>query len=166
MSTPLGDVYLELYLNHPSPANQVGLYRAGTRVLESLTRLDRFDREPWTSGYLQGMIEVPFLQLTPGTRDGIIQDAAYDQLLTALEPIEEKLEEIVEQEKDSEEEEASRNILKSVQRAFKEALLALAREEYDWFDIYGQGLKKGKRRGELFDEHGDEAADRPRPVSP
>ncbi len=157
--TPLGEVYLELYLNHLSPSNQIGLYRSGTRVLESVARLDRFDREPWTSGYLQGMIEAPFLQLTPGTRDGIVQDGSYDQFVTALEPIEERLQEIVEREKDTEEEEASRNILKSVQRAFKEALLALAREDYDWFDIYGQGFKKGRRRGGgLFDERGEPAA--------
>jgi len=159
VATPLGEVYLELYLNHPSPTNQIGLYRAGTRVLESLARLDRFDQEPWTSGYLQGMLDVPFLQLTPGTRDGIIQDASYDQLVRALEPVEEKLEEIVEQEKASEEEETSRNILKAVQRAFKEALLALAREEYDWFDIYGEGLKRPRRRGGvLFDESGQSPA--------
>jgi hypothetical protein len=158
VATPLGEVYLELYLNHPAPANQIGLYRSGTRVLDSIARLDRFDREPWTSGYLQGMIDVPFLQLTPGTRDGIIQDASYDQLAAALEPVEEKLEEIIELEKTSEEEEASRTILKSVQRAFKEALLALARDEYDWFDIYGDGLKKTRRAGGLFDEAEGRAA--------
>ncbi len=159
VQTPLGEVYLELYLNRPSPSNLIGLYRAGTRVLDSISRLDRFDREPWTSGYLQGMVEAPFLQLTPGTREGIIQDASYEELVRALEPVEEKLEEIVEQEKDSEEEEASRNVLKSVQRAFKEALLALAREDYDWFDIYGEGLKKAKRRGDgLFEERGEAEA--------
>ena len=104
--TPLGEIYLELYLNRPSPTNQIGVYRAGTRVLDSIVRLDRFERDPWTSGYLQGMIDVPFLQLTPSTRDGVIRDASYDQLATSLEPVEERLKKIVDMEKASEEEEA------------------------------------------------------------
>jgi hypothetical protein len=43
--------------------------------------------------------------------------------------------EIIEQVKQAGEEEASRNILRAVHKAFKEALLALASVEYDWFDV-------------------------------
>jgi hypothetical protein len=60
-----GEIYLELYLNPRDVANTVSLFRSGTRVLPAVNRLDLFDREPWTSGYLQGSIDVPFLQLTP-----------------------------------------------------------------------------------------------------
>jgi hypothetical protein len=103
------------------------------------------------------MIDAPFLHLTPGTRDGIIHDENLELLYQALKPIEEELSEIVEEEKRAEEEKASRNILKSVQRALKEAFLKLPKEDYDWFDIYtaakGTG---GGRRGPLFQGQAEE----------
>ena len=133
--TALGEVYLELYLNSPSPANQVGLYRAGTRVLASVAELDAFASEPWSSGYLQGMIEAPFLQLTPGTRGGVIHDQSFQVFAEALESVRPRLQEIIAQEREAGEEEASRNILRAVRKAFKEALLALASVEYDWLDV-------------------------------
>lgn len=108
--------------------------------------IDFFKKEPWNSGNLQGMIDVPFLQLTPSTRGGIIRDNSFLTFSKSLETIQEKLGEINEQEKKAEEEEASKNILKSVQRALKEAFLALPVEDYDWFDIYTE-IKKPGRRG-------------------
>ncbi|HRZ55396.1 MAG TPA: ATP-binding protein, partial [Candidatus Paceibacterota bacterium] len=74
---PQSDLYVEVYLARPDPANAVGLYRRGTRVIESLSALPEFARPPWTSGYLQGILDAPHLSLTPGTRSGIIQDEAY-----------------------------------------------------------------------------------------
>jgi hypothetical protein len=152
LETPKGDIYLELYLNPPDSGNTVSLYRSGTRVLPSIDRLDLFNKEPWTSGYLQGSIDVPFLQLTPGTRDGIIHDENLMILSRVVEPVESDLIEIIEREKQAEEEEASRRILKTVQRALKEAFLALPREDYDWFDIYAEISKRRKKQGGgLFD---------------
>jgi hypothetical protein len=49
-------VELELYLTQQDQQNQVGLYRFGTRVLASIAELDCFAREPWTSGFLQGVV--------------------------------------------------------------------------------------------------------------
>ena len=152
LETAKGDIYLELYLNPQDSGNTVGLYRSGTRVLPSIDRLDLFNKEPWTSGYLQGSIDAPFLQLTPGTRDGIIQDENLMILSRAIEPVEHDLVEMIEKEKQAEEEEASRRILKTVQKALKEAFLALPREDYDWFDIYAEISKRRKKQGGgLFD---------------
>ena len=151
LETGKGDIYLELYLNPQDSANTVSLYRSGTRVLPSVARLDLFDKEPWTSGYLQGSIDVPFLQLTPGTRDGVIHDENLMIFSRAIEPVENDLIEIIERERQAEEEEASRRILKTVQRALKEAFLALPREDYDWFDIYAEISKRRKKQvGGLF----------------
>jgi len=86
-----GELYLELYLARPDPANAVGLYRQGTRVLESLAALSEFAKAPWTSGYLQGILDVPYLNLTPGTRNGIIQDEAYHRLTQELASLEAEL---------------------------------------------------------------------------
>jgi hypothetical protein len=147
-----GDIYLELYLNPQDTANTVSLYRSGTRVLSSVSRLDLFDRDPWTSGYFQGSIDVPFLQLTPGTRDGVIHDENLTVFARALHPVEQRLNEVIEQAKHAEEEEASRRILKTVQKALKEAFLALPQKDYDWFDIYTEITRKRKRQGgDLFD---------------
>ncbi|MDH3975860.1 MAG: ATP-binding protein, partial [Deltaproteobacteria bacterium] len=137
--TAKGEIYTEIYLNESENENGVGLYRLGTRVYESITALDDFNREPWTSGWLEGIMDVPFLHLTPGTRSGIIFDDAYDLFKDAIGPLEEKLLEIINEQKRAEEERASKKILKSVQNALKEAILSLPMEEYDWFDIHREG---------------------------
>jgi hypothetical protein len=138
-----GEVYAELYLHAHSPANAVSLYRSGTRVLENIAELEAFARLPWTSGYVQGIIDAPYLNLTPGTRLGVIHDAALARLADELVPLEERLTRIVADQQRAEEERASRDVLRSVQGALKEALLALPAEEYDWFDLH---RGEGKRR--------------------
>jgi hypothetical protein len=139
LSTDEGEIYLELYLGEPKPESKVGLYRTGTRVLEDIAELDVFHRSAWTTGYIEGIVDVPFLSLTPGTRTGIIQDEAFAKCWRALAPVAETLETIIDEQKNAEEERASRQTLKTIQKAFKEALLALPAEEYDWFDIRQSG---------------------------
>lgn len=146
--TESGDIYLELYLSDPGSANQVGLYRRGTRVLSSINELDYFQKAPWTEGYLQGLLDVPFLNLTPGTRHGVIHDERFDAFCRSLAPVEEQLQQIIEEQRRAEEERSSRQILRRVQRALKEAFLRLPQEEYDWFDIHNR--KPEKKEGALF----------------
>lgn len=50
--TPLGEIYVELYLTEPGNGEGVSLHRQGTRVLPSITEADAFRKPPWTSGYL------------------------------------------------------------------------------------------------------------------
>ncbi|MCU0973120.1 MAG: ATP-binding protein [Burkholderiales bacterium] len=139
--TALGDVYAELYLNEPSEANRIALFRHGTRVIEDLAPLDDFAHPPWTLRYLQGHVDAPFLNVTPGTRTGIVHDAAYAALCAGLQPLEHKLIELIEAQRRAEEEQASREQLRTIQRAFREALLALPAEEYDWFDIHARAQR-------------------------
>jgi len=134
-ATPHGEAYLELYLGSPDPANAVGLYRSGTRILAALTELAAFQRPPWTSGYLQGIVDAPFLNLTPATRTGVIHDAALEALVAALAPVEERLAALIDEQKRAEDERSSRDTLRAIQRAFREAMIALPSEEYDWFDV-------------------------------
>ena len=135
----LGDVYLELYLAAPQAERKVGLHRAGTRVLENLVELEPFQRSPWTEGYLEGIVDAPFLNLTPGTRSGIIHDCAYSALLEAMEPAAEVLRDLIEEQRKAEEEHTSQKMLRTIQKAFREALMALPPEEYDWFDVRAGG---------------------------
>jgi len=136
LSSPSGEIYTELYLNSPDHANTIGLYRSGTRVLVSLTQLDEFNTPPWTSGYLQGLIDVPYLHLTPGTRDGIIRDEAFEQFCSALVPLQEALLQVIDEQRRAQDERSSKEILKTVQAALKEAILSLPQEEYDWFEVH------------------------------
>lgn len=138
VNCPLGDVYLELYLAKPAPEHKVSLCRSGTRVLEDIARLDHFSREPWTTASIEGIVDAPFIWLTPGTRDGVIRDDAYEALCRALEPVEQELIRLIQEQRAAEEQRASKEVLKSVQKALREALLALPADEYDWFDIHAR----------------------------
>ena len=134
-SCPLGEVYVELYLTDRKECAGVSLYRSGTRVLERIHQLERLQGSPWNCDRLEGLIDAPFLNLTPSTRSGIVQDEAYWELSGCLEPLEAALNELIEERQRAEEEEASREILKKIRSAFREAMLALPAEEYDWFNI-------------------------------
>ena len=151
--TSQGEVYMELYLAGRDPANQVGLYRSGTRVVQDITVMDEFRRSPWSSNYLQGIVDAPFLNLTPGTRLGVVQDARFAELSDALRPVEETLDRILAEQRKAEEEQANRDTLRSIQKAFREALLTLPEEEYEWFAL--------RDRGRLQKRHGDSGRDMP-----
>ena len=146
LRTPHGEAYAELYLAEPDEHCRVALTRGGTRVLEDLATLPGLEHAPWSSRYLQGLIDVPFLNLTPGTRSGIIHDERYAALLEALRPLEAHLSGLIEAQQRAEEEQASQQSLRAIQRAFREALLALPPEEYDWFDIQARARGEGGPR--------------------
>ena len=135
LTTPFGDIYAEIYITGKSIENCVSLFRAGTRVLPNISILDFFQCEPWTSGYFQGIIDAPFLHLTPGTRDGIIRDERFAGFCDSIVPFKERLMAIALEQGKAEEERMSKNILRSVQKAFRDAMIALPLEEYDWFGI-------------------------------
>jgi hypothetical protein len=140
--TLFGDAYAELYLGEPADTSRVALSRSGTRVLEDFGAQPGLEHSAWTSGYVQGLIDVPFLNLTPGTRSGIIQDDRYAALIAALEPLEHQVNGLIAEQQRAEEEQASQQSLKAIQRAFHEALLALPPEEYDWFDVQSRGRQE------------------------
>ena len=145
---PQSELYLELYLAAPRPENCVGLFRHGTRVLDTLTALDEFRKAPWLDGQLQGIVDAPYLNLTPGTRSGIIQDEAYQRLALDLAPVETELLRILDEQRRAEEDQTSREVLRTIQRALKEALLALPAEEYDWFDLHAGPARSTKAPAE------------------
>jgi hypothetical protein len=145
--TPFGDAYAELYLTEPAEDSRVALSRAGTRVIEDLADIPGLDHAPWTSRYVQGLIDAPFLDLTPGTRSGIIHDERYAALIAALAPLESHVEGLIEEQRRAEEEQATQQSLRAIQRAFHQALLALPREEYAWFTLRRRALREGGARG-------------------
>ncbi len=146
--SPHGEIYTELYLCDPSLTAGVGLHRSGTRVIANIAELDAFRRHPWTSGYLEGIIDVPFLQLTPGTRSGVIHDEAFESLVHALAPLENALTERIEEQRRAEEEAASRSMLKRITKALTRAMSMLPSEDYGWLSAKTRSEKSTKGAGE------------------
>ena len=151
-----GDIYIELYLNESGTENEVGLYRSGTRILKSLSQLDVFQCPPWNEGFLQGIVDAPFLHLTPTTRTGVIQDEVFESFVQSLAPVAGGLNEIIDEQKRAEEERTSRQTLRAIQRAFREAMLTLPAEEYDWFDINVRQRFRRAGTSAVAEERGDE----------
>jgi len=114
---------------------------------------------------VQGIIDAPYLNLTPGTRLGVVHDAALARLADELAPLEARLARIIEDQQRAEEERASRDVLRSVQGALKEALLALPAEEYDWFDLHrGEGKRRPRTTAEAAPGEAPQAAEQAVPV--
>jgi hypothetical protein len=151
-----GEAYAELYLAGPSEDCRVALTRGGTRVIADIGTLPGLERPPWSSRYLQGLIDVPFVDLTPGTRSGIVHDERYGALVKALVPLEAHLNGLIDAQRRAEDEQANRESLRAIQRAFREAMLVLPREEYDWFDIQSRSSQSTGNGGSP--ERGVEAA--------
>ena len=161
--SPFGEAYAELYVTEPEEDCRVALTRGGTRVIEDLGTLPGLERPPWNSRYLQGLIDVPYLNLTPGTRSGIVHDERYASFVEGLVKLEAHLNDLIDAQRRAEEEQANRESLRVIQRAFREAMLVLPREEYDWFDIPSRipqdsGASEPRERGlESVAMHGEEA---------
>jgi len=161
--SPFGEAYAELYLTEPAENGRVSLTRGGTRVIEDIGTLPGLERAPWNSRYLQGLVDVPYLNLTPGTRSGIVHDERYGAFAEALAPLEAHLNGLIEAQRRAEEEQANRESLRAIQRAFREAMLALPPEEYDWFDIQSHS-PQAVGGGELPERGGEPSGESEGPV--
>ena len=162
--SPFGEAYAELYLATPAEDRLVALTRSGTRVLPDISVLPGLERLPWTTRYLQGLIDVPYLNLTPGTRSGIVHDEYYAAFIEAITPLEAHLNGLIDAQRRAEEEQANAESLRAIQRAFREALLVLPREEYDWFEIRSAS-GPGGGMGETSTEGVAPAAEEERPAA-
>lgn len=135
--TPLGDVQVEIYVRAEGEPGDggVGLCKDGTRVLKEIAELLPFQHAPWTDRRLEGLIDFDPLTLAPGTRSGVVPDAAFEALVAAAAVIETDLAAALEAREQAETERASRQLLKQVHKAFVSALADLPAEEYVYFDI-------------------------------
>jgi len=85
-------IRLELYLARGTERPAIQLACAGTLVADDLAELDvfGFDHEPWRGCDLAGMIDFPGFQVPPGTRRGVIPNAAaaaFSRALATVEPV-------------------------------------------------------------------------------
>ncbi|MFW5744444.1 MAG: ATP-binding protein [Spirochaetota bacterium] len=160
--SPFGEVYVELYLCAPSTGAGVGLYRNGTRVLEDLAAIGELSRPPWSSGFLEGIVDADFVNLTPGTRTGIVYDDRQHELVRVLRELEPALNERIDEQRRAEEEEASKSMLRRITRALREAFSMLPDEQYAWLasQVRGRGPGAGAK-GTGGGPGGDGAAGQP-----
>jgi hypothetical protein len=136
-TTPLGDVSVEIYVrgDDSGDASGISLCKDGTRVLPTITELLPFQHAPWDDRRLVGLLDFEPLRLAPGTRSGIVPDAAFDALVAVAPAIERDILDTLATREQAEAERASRQLLKQVHKAFAAALSDLPAEEYLFFDI-------------------------------
>ncbi|MFM8952926.1 MAG: ATP-binding protein [Planctomycetaceae bacterium] len=135
--TPLGEVGVEVYLRGDDATGPGGIAicKDGTRVLADITELLAFQQPPWTDRRLEGLVDFEALALAPGTRSGIVPDAALDALVAVAPAIAADIAAAVAGREQAEAERANRHLLKQVHKAFATALAELPAEDYLFFDI-------------------------------
>ncbi len=148
-ATPLGDVNVEIYQRGDEAAGTGGIAvcKDGTRVLADIAELLPFQHAPWTDRRLEGLIDFEALALAPGTRSGIVPDAALDALAAIAPAIEAGILAAVTSREQAEAERASRQLLKQVHKAFASALADLPAEDYLFFDLPKHELALQQREG-------------------
>jgi len=161
--TPLGDVQVELYARSGGEGSGgVALCKDGTRVLRDIAELLPFQQAPWTDSRLEGLIDFDRIALAPGTRAGVVADAALEALVTAGEAIARDVNAALEKVDAAESERASRQILRQVHKAFTTALADLPPEDYLFFDVPKPGeVAATGSRGEAFASGTDSEAGSP-----
>lgn len=163
--TELGDVYVELYFRGESrePGTGIALCKDGTRVLKQISELLQFQHAPWCDNRLEGLLDFDALKLAPGTRSGIVPDAAFDAFVATAKSMEEEILCALEKREQAETDRASKQILKQVHKAFANALRELPQSEYLFFDLphTGRSLEHHPHvgEGESLNEAGRRAED-------
>ncbi|MFM1997254.1 MAG: Histidine kinase, gyrase and HSP90-like ATPase [Planctomycetota bacterium] len=144
-ATPLGEVNVEVYARGDGDDEPTGisLCKDGTRVLASIAELLPFQHAPWDDSRLVGLVDFEPLALAPGTRGGIVPDAALDALVAVAPAIEADIRAACASREQAEAERASRHLLKQVHKAFTTALAELPAEDYLYFDIPRQQAAAG-----------------------
>jgi hypothetical protein len=136
-----GEISLELYANYPpeGEALHVSVSKSGTRVKKSILEIDEFRHAPWDMNRLEGIIDYPRLRLAPGTRENIVPDEYFQRFVEGVRSVEERIIRVVEQKEKDVEEKASKEVLKSIQKAFADAWQDLPEGEYNWFEVRKRG---------------------------
>jgi hypothetical protein len=122
-------IQLELYLRGEGDAAGgegaapgVAVYAAGTLVADGFQELAALDlaREPWTDPRLTGLVDFPALRVAPGSRRGIVPDAAAGAFARALERAAPAVLALLESYERQRAEELDRELLRDLRRLFRD----------------------------------------------
>jgi hypothetical protein len=132
-----GEATIELYYRVPAEGESMSIYlcRDGTRILKDLRQLGDFERPPWTSNRLEGVVDSPSLTVAPATREGVVPDSASAALIEALKSVEPILIDFIRKREEAEAEKASESLLREIQRALVSALRENPEGDYQLFDV-------------------------------
>ncbi len=117
-------VRLDIYVqgsDSSTPVAPVALFSGGTLVAESFAHLGTLglDRAPWTDERLTGMVDFPQFTVAPGSRRGVVPDAAAHAFTQALTSVEHILRIVLEAHERRKTEALDKTIIKDLQRAFR-----------------------------------------------
>jgi hypothetical protein len=112
-------------------AGRVGLAVNGTRVHESLADYPELNKSPWNTGRLEGYIDYPGLTVTPDRRN-VSKDQFFSEFLKALAPIEAKLQQIIKEDEERQNEQLDKEVLEKIRKAFADLRPKLS-TQLDWF---------------------------------
>lgn len=112
---------LEIYVA-PDAASRLALYSSGTLVADSFQELGALglDHEPWTDARLTGLVDFPDFQVAPGSRRGLVPDEAAGAFARALMSLEPMVRGVLESIDRKREEEIDREMMRDLQRAFRD----------------------------------------------
>jgi len=119
-------IRLEIYLRgeevEEDASRGLAVYSAGTLVAEGFEDLAalELDHAPWTDRRLTGLVDFPGLRVAPGSRRGVIPDEAAGAFAVALLKLEPLLLGILEARERERAEQIDRNIIRDLQRAFRD----------------------------------------------
>lgn len=109
----------------------LAVYAAGTLVAQSFAELASLglDRAPWTDARLSGLVDFPDLTVAPGSRRGVVNDAAAAAFVQALATVETDLGAALAEVDRRRAEELDRTLIRDLQRAFRDLLRSRPRYE-------------------------------------
>lgn len=140
VKTQDGNIIFKLFIAQQVEEGKVSIYRRGTKVIDDVSEIPELKHEPWNNPMLKGMIDSRFINVPPGTRKGIVPDIKLQNLINAVESIENIVINEIKIVEELKEKAISRNILKTLRDAFSEVIQELP-EDYSWFDTEGgQGI--------------------------
>jgi hypothetical protein len=115
---------MEIYWSGEKEADGSGLrvYGSGTQVAEDFHALASLglDRAPWTDARLSGFVDFPAFRIAPGSRRGVIVDAAAEAFATALAAVEPVLVEALARIEERRAAELEKGMIRDLQRAFRD----------------------------------------------
>lgn len=140
LTTPYGEIIVELFYNPSASKQGISVCRDGTRVFADILSLEGFNIHPWRDNCLEGIVDFPAFRIA-ATREQLVRDKVFDEFCVSLHSLKDEVVSAIEEMKKNEEEKASRKIQKQVQKALIDALRTMPDEDYLWFDIPRKGTK-------------------------
>jgi len=135
-----GPIRVELYLLPPGETREhaVAVSSGGTLVYDDLAELELADfaRSPWTHERLTGLLEFGDFQVPPGTRRGVVPDAAALAFVEAVCTLEPEIVALVEAAEERAAAAVEADLMRQLERAFRD--VPRLAPEYDFFAVRGE----------------------------